>query len=136
MNKLVLELILADPGSKLFRSTGIRIFDQKSLFCTFRLIAVKGFGLLSKKRFYVRIVSDLNSTDRMTRRFLRDSSGELLVPFLDKTTQVVDSFGVIDKSPFNIGAGDIREGSRVVVKATSNWHIRDEIAHLFYDQSY
>jgi hypothetical protein len=136
MNKLVLELTLADPNSKLFRSTGIRIFDQRSLTATYRLIVAKGFGLLSKRRFYVRIVSDVNSADRMTRRFLRESSGELLMPLLDKTTQVVDSFGAIDRSPFNIGAGDIRDTSGVVVKATTYWHIRDEIAHLFYDQSY
>lgn len=55
MSKLVLQLLISDQNGKIYRNTGIRLFDLKSYRAAISAAQAKSFGLISKGKFVVQL---------------------------------------------------------------------------------
>lgn len=104
MSKLVLQLLIAQPGDKIFRNTGVRIFDFKSFDAAVRSVRAKSFGLVSKGKFVVQFpdpfildpgtVNSLN-TWRTYERMWAMSNGTGILPLFVRLGEVPVSSGPI-----------------------------------------
>jgi hypothetical protein len=116
MDKLVLELAIKDDTAGLFRSTSIRIFDQKSLDATLLGIRAGCFGKMAKWRYFFRFVKGPRN-DRMVTRFFRETGGLPVISVFEKHAPIMMPY-------------DSAKGAKHI------WVVRDSISHLFYDMTH
>lgn len=104
MSELVLQLLIASKGDQLYRNTGIRIFDRKSLDAAITAVRAKSFGLLSKGKFVVQFPPPewLSGNVGYHPKFHRDhtrlwtlSNGTGILPLFVKLGEVPVSSGPI-----------------------------------------
>lgn len=138
MDKLVLELLISDESTGIYRSTGMRIFDQKSLDTIWLVIRAKVFGLISKKQFHVRPIISSGSFPKRPRDPLIFRNGvpvghadfeDLLFSYFD----LIPGDGMVQ--PLCEKVIPIHKAMAVLsnpdTRFSGRWEIREEIARLF-----
>jgi hypothetical protein len=127
MSKLVLQLLISDQNGKLYRNTGIRIFDRRSLNAATSAVRAKSFGLISKGKFLVQLPrpSDALFLDEMGLSLSREEQEHLRLWGLSGETGLLPLFVKVGEYPVIVGP---------VQQARVNgpfYGINGDISHLF-----